>query len=106
MALQNLRSNTSHKRPTPGNMSDGQIALNTNADSPGLFFKDAGGVLIKVGPVHIGTTAPNSTPASGGSAGNAIGEQWLDTSNSGYVFKIWDGTAWRSETGQFCRCCR
>jgi hypothetical protein len=30
-----------------------------------------------------------------------VGEQWLDTSGSTYVFKIWDGSAWRSEAGEF-----
>ena len=99
MALQHLRSNTASKRPTPASMADGQLAVNTNATSPGLFFKDAAGDLVKVGPVHVGTSAPNSSPA--GSSGNALGEQWLDTSGGGYVFKVWDGSAWRSETGQF-----
>jgi len=80
-------------------MADGQLAVNTNATSPGLFFKDAAGDLVKVGPVHVGTSAPNSSPA--GSSGNALGEQWLDTSGGGYVFKVWDGSAWRSEAGQF-----
>ena len=97
MALQNIRSNTSHKRPDPSNLSDGQIAINTNADSPGLFFKDADGALIKAGPVHIGTSAPNSSPAVGGSTGNAVGEQWLDTTGGNYVLKVWDGTSWRDD---------
>jgi hypothetical protein len=101
MALQHLRSSTANKRPTPGAMSDGQLALNTNLVSPGLFFKDSNGDLVKVGPVHVGTTAPNVTPGAGGQAGNSKGEQWLDTSSSRYVFKIWDGTAWRSEDGEF-----
>jgi hypothetical protein len=82
-------------------MSDGQLALNTNLVSPGLFFKDSNGDSVKVGPVHVGTTAPNATPGAGGQAGNSKGEQWLDTSSSRYVFKIWDGTAWRSEDGEF-----
>jgi hypothetical protein len=82
-------------------MSDGQLAMNTNSTSPGLFLKDSAGNLVKVGPVHVGTTAPNASPATGGSAGNAVGEQWLDTSGSTYVFKIWDGSAWRSEAGEF-----
>lgn len=99
MALQHLRSNTASKRPTPASMAEGQLAINTNATSPGLFFKDAGGALIKIGPVHIGTSAPNSSPA--GSSGNAIGEQWLDTSGGNYVLKIWDGSTWRSEAGEF-----
>ena len=82
-------------------MSDGQLALNTNLVSPGLFLKDSNGDSVKIGPVHVGTTAPNVTPGAGGQAGNSKGEQWLDTSSSRYVFKIWDGTAWRSEDGEF-----
>ena len=82
-------------------MADGQLAINTPAVSPGLFFKDAAGVLVKVGPVHVGTTAPNASPASGGTAGNSVGEQWLDTTGGTYVFKVWDGSAWRSESGTF-----
>jgi hypothetical protein len=101
MALQHLRSSTANKRPTPGAMSDGQLALNTNLASPGLFFKDSNGDSVKIGPVHVGTTAPNVTPGAGGQAGNSKGEQWLDTTGGVYVFKIYDGTAWRSETGTF-----
>jgi hypothetical protein len=101
MALQHLRSSTANKRPTPGAMSDGQLALNTNLVSPGLFFKDSNGDSVKIGPVHVGTTAPNVTPGAGGQAGNSKGEQWLDTTGGVYVFKIYDGTAWRSETGTF-----
>ncbi len=96
MALQNLRSSTPSKRPDASSMSDGQIAINTAAASAGLFFKDSNGDLVKTGPVHIGTTAPNSTPATGGSTGNSKGEAWLDTSNNNYVLKIYDGTAFRS----------
>jgi hypothetical protein len=101
MALQHLRSSTANKRPTPAGMSDGQLAMNTNSGSPGLFLKDSSGALVKVGPVHVGATAPNASPASGGQSGNTVGEQWLDTSGSTYVFKIWDGSAWRSEAGEF-----
>ena len=101
MALQHLRSSTANKRPTPAAMSDGQLAMNTNLASPGLFLKNSNGDSVKVGPVHVGTTAPNATPAAGGQAGNSVGEQWLDTSSSRYVFKIWDGTAWRTEDGEF-----
>ena len=64
MALQHLRSGVANKRPIPTIMSEGQIALNTNEASPGLFFKDSNGDLVKIGPVHIGTSAPNSSPAS------------------------------------------
>ena len=93
-----LRSGTANKRPTTS-IADGQIALNTNSASPGLFFKDStGATIIKVGPVHVGTTAPNVSPATGGSAGNSTGEVWLDTSLTPYGVKIWDGSAWQNAT--------
>jgi hypothetical protein len=95
MALQHLRASTADKRPTPAAMADGQLAMNTNLGSPGLFFKDSNGDLVKTGPVHVGTTAPNATPAVGGQAGNSKGELWLDTTGSDYTLKTWDGSAWR-----------
>jgi hypothetical protein len=130
-------------------MSAGQIAINTNEASPGLFFKDSNGDLVKVGPVHIGTTAPNSSPDSvaatalvtgtvyqiltvgtsdftlvgasantvgtiftatgtttgtgtvSGQQGVEKGEQWLDTTGGAYDLKIYDGTSWRSQAGEF-----
>ena len=101
MSLQHKRSSIAHKRPVATSLNDGQLALNINATSPGVFFKNSSNVLTKVGPVHIGTSAPNSSPATGGSTGNSIGEHWLDTTGGTYVLKIWDGTAWRSESGTF-----
>ena len=149
MAIQNLRSSSAHKRPIPTVLSAGQIAVNTNQASPGLFFKDSNGDLVKVGPVHIGTSAPNSSPATtaadalvsgtvyqiltvgntdftavgasantvgtvftatgagtgtgtvSGQQGNEKGEQWLDTTGGAYDLKIYDGSAWRSQAGEF-----
>jgi hypothetical protein len=74
-------------------MSDGQLALNTNLVSPGLFFKDSNGDSVKVGPVHVGTTAPNVTPGAGGQAGNSKGEAWLDTTATNPILKVWNGSA-------------
>ena len=99
--LQHLRSSTLDKRPNPASMVDGQVAINYASGAPGMFFKNSNGDLVKVGPVHVGSSAPNASPASGGTAGNSIGEQWLDNSGGTYVFKIWDGSAWRSEAGEF-----
>lgn len=97
-ARKHLRSSTAHKRPTTA-IEDGQIALNTNATSPGLFVKDSTGAsILKIGPAHVGATAPNSAPAAGGSAGNSIGESWLDTSLTPVGDKVWDGTAWVNTT--------
>jgi hypothetical protein len=93
-----LRSSTANKRPTTA-IADGQIALNTNAASPGLYFKDsAGASIIKIGPVHVGTTAPNVSPGAGGSAGNSTGEAWLDTSLTPNGWKVWTGAAWLNAT--------
>jgi hypothetical protein len=91
-----LRASTANKRPTTA-ISDGQIALNTNATSPGLYFKDSTGTsIIKIGPVHVGTTAPNVAPA--GSSGNSTGEAWLDTSLTPNGWKVWTGAAWTNAT--------
>jgi hypothetical protein len=93
-----LRSSTANKRPTTS-IADGQLAFNTNATSPGLFFKDStGATIIKIGPVHVGTTAPNATPGAGGSSGNSTGEVWLDTSITPVGVKIWNGSAWVNGT--------
>jgi len=81
-------------------MADGQLALNSADASPGLFFKNSVGTLVKAGPVHVGTTAPNSAPAVGGQTGNSTGELWLDTSLTPNELKTWNGTAWVSATGQ------
>jgi hypothetical protein len=75
-------------------MADGQVAVNTNTTSPGLFLKDSGSGLLKIGPTHIGSTAPNASPAAGGQTGNSVGEQWLDISTTNPVLKVWNGSAW------------
>jgi len=93
-----LRSSTANKRPTTS-IADGQFAFNNNSASAGLFFKDStGATIIKVGPVHVGTTAPNATPGAGGSSGNSTGEVWLDTSLTPVGVKIWNGSAWVNGT--------
>jgi len=74
-------------------MSDGQLALNTNLVSPGLFFKDSNGDSVKIGPIHVGATAPNATPGAGGQAGNSKGEAWLDTTATNPILKVWNGSA-------------
>jgi hypothetical protein len=98
--IQHLRSETANKRPLNTSLLSGEVALNTDSGTPGLFFKNTLGQIVKVGPIEVGSSAPNITPASGGSSGNSTGEMWLDTSNSGgnslRVLKVYDGTAWRN----------
>ena len=73
-------------------MADGQMVQNQAPSTPGAFIKLADGGLSKIGPVHVGPAAPNSTPA--GSGGNSTGETWLDTSVSPNVLRVWDGAQW------------
>jgi hypothetical protein len=86
------RSSTENKRPVAASMLNGELDLNYSDISGGIFYKNASGSVVKVGPAQVGTTAPNSTPA--GSAGNSVGEFWYDTSASS--LKLWDGSAWQT----------
>ena len=92
--IQNLRSNVSSKRPSSTGLSFGQIAVNYNEDDPAIYLRGDNDALVKVSPTFVGATAPNVTPASGGSTGNSKGESWLDTSTSPPTLKIYDGNAW------------
>jgi len=71
-------------------MALGELDLNYDATTGGVFYKDSNGDVVKVGSAQVSATAPNATPA--GSAGNSTGEFWLNT-NTG-VLNIWDGSAW------------
>jgi len=75
--VQHIRSGDVAKRPLPLDLAPGQLAINYNGDSPGLFFRTDSGELVKAGPVHVGPDAPlqvNYTERS-------IGEMWLDTTD-------------------------
>jgi hypothetical protein len=89
------RSSTPNKRPTAASLQYGELVLNYDEATGGLFYKDDLDNILKVGPCQVGTTAPNATPA--GSAGNGLGEFWFDTASDS--LKIWDGTAWVATAG-------
>ena len=94
--IQNLRSGTAAKRPVASGLAFGQVAVNYNEADPAVYLRGDANALIKVSPVFVGSGAPNATPASGGSAGNSKGEQWLDTASSPPTPKVWDGSAFVS----------
>jgi len=76
--VQHIRSGEFGRRPQPLDLAPGQLGVNYNTDSPGLFFRTDNGDLIKAGPVHVGTDAPyqiNYTERS-------EGEMWLDTTDA------------------------
>jgi len=93
-SIQLLRSNNPKERPFPGNLLDGQPAINTNEQEPGLFFKASDTSIVKVGPAAI--TSDGNPPNTNGTGqpGNTIGELWLDKSLPIPVLKIYDGAQW------------
>ena len=91
LSLQFLRSYTAHKRPDPDTIDEGELAINFNAASAGLFFKDDQGGLVKIGPVEVSTSEPNSSPE--GEAGNTVGELWYD--EDAETLKIWHDSEWK-----------
>ena len=94
--IQTRRSSTANDRQFPVRLGAGELALNNNSVSPGLIFADnvasPSTGLIKVGPVHIGSTAPNT--AAAGFTSLSKGETWLDT-NSTHIFKVYDGSSFQ-----------
>jgi hypothetical protein len=86
------RSSVASKRPTAAQLDIGELSLNYDQGTPGLFFEDDAGSVRKLGPTEVGGTAPNASPA--GQSGNSIGEMWLDNSGTA-LLKTWDGSAWK-----------
>ena len=64
------RSSIPGKRPNTSNLEAGEIAVNTNANEPGLFFEVTDGQVVKAGPTSYLSEAPTVSPARG--------ELWLD----------------------------
>ena len=99
MAVQILsrRSSTLYDRPFPIRLGSGELAVNNNNGEPGLYFADSVASpstgLIKVGPTHIGATAPNVSAV--GYTTLSKGESWLDTAST-HVLKFYDGAAWNT----------
>lgn len=92
-AIQLLRSAVPYLRPDPSVLADGMPMANLAPEEPGMFFRLTSGGLVKIGPAHYGSSAPNSTPA--GFSGNTVGELWFDnTDPDAVILKVWNGTAW------------
>ena len=95
--IQTRRSSTLNDWPFPTRLGVGELALNNHSTSPGLFFADnvasPSTGLIKVGPVHVGSSAPNSSAA--GFTSSSKGETWLDTTST-EIFKIFDGSSFQT----------
>jgi hypothetical protein len=59
------RSSILDKRPNADLLDPGELALNTNALSPGLFFETDNNQVAKVGPTAVGVVPPTLFPSLG-----------------------------------------
>jgi hypothetical protein len=80
--LQQKRSSIKGKRPDQSYLEPGELAVNTNAGDPGLFFEGNDGSVVKVGPTAMSETAP------GTDIGYGHGENWFDQGNK--VLNLYD----------------
>ena len=92
--VQHLRSGEEDKRPNPRDLSTGQLAINYNAASPGLFFRTLSGELIKAGPAAIS----NKQPSLKNFTNYSEGEFWVDSSGIDYKLNVWTGSKWQNVT--------
>lgn len=93
--IQFKRTSVLQKRPTAAQLALGEPAVVLHQSSFGVFLEDANGDIRKVGPIHVGGSAPNASAA--GSTGYSVGEGWLDTTTN--ALKVWDGSQWVSISG-------
>jgi hypothetical protein len=92
--VQHKRSAEENRRPNPKDLTTGQLAINYNAASPGLFFRTQSGTLIKAGPAEVG----NIQPALENWTNYSKGEFWVDTSGVDARLRVWTGTRWENLT--------
>ena len=92
--LQLKRSSLSGKRPDGRYLEPGELALNTNAGDPGLYFEANDGSIVKVGPVGI--TSDGTPPAVAGQELPVYGrgELWLDRSSGINILKVYADGVW------------
>ena len=76
------------KRPTAGQLANGEIAVNLHEAGAFLSIKDTAGNVQQVGGVKVSTNSP---------ANPVKGTFWLDSDNN--TLFIYDGSQWRGVTG-------
>jgi len=96
------RSAVISKRPELIDIDDGELAINYNANEPGLYFRDLAEdgtrKIRKIGPIHFGPTPPNNEAALlGFPIELSNGECWVDTSagEEKYLLKVWNANTSR-----------
>ena len=89
--VQNKRSDEEGRRPRPESLVDGQLAVNTNEETPGVFLKSHRDNVVKIGPCAVG----ESFPTTANYHQLTVGEMWLDTTGDLNRLNVWDGSKWR-----------
>ena len=88
--VQHKRSDEENRRPLPTDLAEGQVAINTNDDTPGMFFRTKNAALVRVGSCHVSDNPPAPTNYTQLSKG----EMWLDTTGGINRLMVWSGTEW------------
>ena len=84
------RSSIPFKRPNADILDPGELALNTNALTPGLFFEADNNTVIKVGPTAVGTSPPTNFPSLGESFYNDVtGSLSVGTIDPDTLQQVW-----------------
>lgn len=94
--IQFKRTSLLDKRPVASGLALGEPAVVLHESSFGVFLKDGAGVVRKIGPIHVGSGAPNASPA--GSSGNAEGEAYVDLADNN-SFKVFHNGSWLTIAG-------
>lgn len=90
--VQHKRSSTEGRRPSATSLVEGQLAVNFNANQPGVFMKTGDDSMVKIGPCHVNANEPVLEAGSD----YCVGELWLDITGNANQLKVWDGFAWRT----------
>ena len=83
--VQQVRSTEEGKRPRAEQLAEGQLAVNVNNASPGVFLRTTEDKVVKVGGVAVGP----STPFAVYNNEYSIGELWYNTTTDD--LKVFDG---------------
>lgn len=84
--IQLKSATTEGLRPSPEYLLPGEICVNLNSKTPGMFFKDSEGRIRKLGPAQYSNNPPS---------GESIGEVWINPLSADSI-SVWDGEAWVS----------
>jgi hypothetical protein len=86
-------------RPLPADLLEGELFINNSPSDPGLYYKTTSNQTFKLGPCHVGLTAPNTLDPERQNPDEynqelSKGELWLDNSGDVNILKLWNGLEW------------